>query len=114
VCEWFKFAEILLPIFKDVAFSDESEWRIIRSLQPTDVGNMEYQQKQSMMTRHLPMTPTSLSHTKAELLPINRITVGPSRHKLISTVGVNDLLRTLGYPDGSVAVGMSAIPFQNP
>jgi hypothetical protein len=114
VSEWFKYADMLLPMLKNAAFSDESEWRIIRSLQPTDVGQMIYQQKSSMMTRHLPMRPKLRRPAAVKLLPISEIVVGPSRHKAISTIGVNDLLRTLGYPDGSVEVSLSAIPFQLP
>jgi hypothetical protein len=112
--EWFKIIEIFFPIFKDGAFSDESEWRIIRSLQPADLPTLVYQQRRSMMTRHLPMTPNRELQGKVHRLPISEIVVGPSRHNGVSHVSVNDLLRSVEYPDGSVYVRISGVPFQTP
>jgi hypothetical protein len=91
----------LAPFIKHHSFKDEEEWRLIFWLQPQDVGALQFMDRQSMISRHLPIT--------FPKLPIKSVMVGPSRHKEISKVGVGDLLASKGYQPN---VEVTEIPFR--
>jgi hypothetical protein len=100
----------LAPMVKDPAFRGENEYRIIHELQNTEFSLLQFRQKQSLMSRHLPLVYPPQNHaTPSHLLPIAEIMVGPSRHKEISRISVDTLLRQRGY---TIPVTISAIPFQ--
>ena len=100
------------PITKHPAFAAEREWRIIRGLRgDADWESLKFQQRQSMLRRHLPLALPTLQ--LGDLLPICAVRVGPSRHKEISRVSVADLLQSKGYPEQvSKHVLVSEVPFQ--
>jgi hypothetical protein len=101
----------LAPTVKDPAFRAENEYRIVHELQVHEMVHLRFRQKQALMSRHLPLIfPPPNYATQSKLLPIMEVMVGPSRHKEISRVSVETLLRQKGYP--AVAVTMSKIPFQ--
>ena len=98
---------------KDPAFEAEREWRIIHKLRPSDIRSMVYRQRQTLMSRHIPFNYQKRDGDGSPpLLPIQKIVVGPSRHKLVSQTSVYDLLRTQGYPASKPTVEPSKIPFQ--
>jgi hypothetical protein len=109
--EWERMVGYLAPMVKDPAFRGENEYRIVHELQAHEFGQLRFRQKQTLMSRHLPLIfPPPNYATQSRLLPINEVMVGPSRHKEISRVSVECLLRQKGYP--TIPVTMSKIPFQ--
>jgi hypothetical protein len=94
----------LAPCLKHPNFKDESEWRLIYRLQAGDVRRMEFRQRASLMTRHIPLV-------LPKPLPIVGVTVGPCRHPDLSRIAVGDLLRKHGYPE-SVEVRKTTIPYR--
>jgi hypothetical protein len=110
--EWDLMLSYLTPMVKDPAFQSEHEYRITYQLLLEDLPNMKFHQKSSLISRHLPLTFNSeFGESPSKRLPIKEILVGPSRYKEISAVSVHTLLRQQGYD--SVAVNVSAIPFQS-
>jgi hypothetical protein len=100
----------LAPMVKDSAFRNENEYRVIHELQAPEMPLLQFRQKQTMMSRHLPLVYPPPNHaTSCHQLPIAEVMVGPSRHKEISRISVDTLLRQKGY---TVPVTTSAVPFQ--
>jgi hypothetical protein len=108
---WERLVGRLAPMVKDPAFRGENEYRIVHELQVHEMAQLRFKQKQTLMSRHLPLIfPPPNYATQSQLLPIVEVMVGPSRHKEISRVSVETFLRQKGYP--AVPVTMSKIPFQ--
>jgi len=108
---WSRLISHIAPAIKHPAFSTEREWRLIRQLQETDLPDVRFRQRQSMLGRHLPLR---LRDFGTDTLPIASVRVGPSRHKEISRVSVGDLLKTKGYPKHIYDdVQVSDVPFQS-
>src|SRR6516162_523469 len=108
---WERLIGRLAPMVKDAAFRAENEYRIVHELQVHEMGQLRFRQKQTLMSRHLPLIfPPPNYATQSQLLPIMEVMVGPSRHKEISRVSVDTFLRQKGY--SAVPVTMSNIPFQ--
>jgi hypothetical protein len=111
--EWVNDITYLAPAMKHPGFAPECEWRIIHRLQREDRDKMVYFQKETLMSRHLPLNYKSPdAPAGSKLLPIGEIMVGPSRHKQVTKISVADLLRTKGYPESKRNVTVSGIPFQ--
>jgi hypothetical protein len=101
------------PAIKDPGFIQDKEVRNVRLEYPADVPNIQFLQRKTLMSRHLPMSfPAGGSNqaTGKPMLPIERVMVGPSRHKAVSGTSVQSLLRKLGYPDRMVR--LSERPYQ--
>lgn len=109
---WRNHVAQIAPIAKHPAFQAEREWRIIRGFRGTADGErLKFQQRQSMLRRHLPLE--LRTHLTEDLLPICAVRGGPSRHKEISRVSVGDLLRSKRYPQQVYNnVLVSEVPFQ--
>jgi len=110
---WVVVIGYIAPVLKHPAFRDEREWRIFHPLQATDRPHMQYRQRRTLMSRHLPLRlfrPGVPDDPK--LMPIIEIMVGPSRHKNVSRISVGDLLLTQGYPPGACNISMSIAPYQ--
>jgi hypothetical protein len=101
-----RWAIFLLQWVKHPSFKDEDEYRIVHSLEEDEIVHLQFRQKQSLMSRHFPLV-----FCPSNTLPIVEVMVGPSRHKEISRISVETLLRQKGYP-ASDQVTMSDIPFQ--
>jgi Protein of unknown function (DUF2971) len=107
---WQALISRLAPMVKDPAFRGENEYRIVHELQGHEFSKLRLRQKQTLMSRHLPLVfPPPNSATQSDMLPIMEVMVGPGRHKEISRVSVDTALRQKGY---TVPVTMSSIPFQ--
>jgi hypothetical protein len=110
---WVDDITYLAPALKHPGFASECEWRIVHRLHPADTDKMLFLQRQTLMSRHLPLDwRVTDAQANANLLPIHEIMVGPSRHREISKISVNDMLRTNHYPDSRRSVTVSKIPFQ--
>jgi hypothetical protein len=109
---WLWSLSFYAPFLKHESFRDEAEWRVVHTLMDEDKPNLTFQQRTSMMTRHLPLPLNEKKEGSAiSLLPLERITVGPSNFGPLSRIGVGDLLVKHGYGE-SVPVDNSAIPYR--
>lgn len=100
----------LAPLIKDPGFGLEQEVRLVHQLQLAEIAEIRVLQRKTMMSRHFPIRYPAGGLTQKPRLPIHRIIVGPSRHKEISRISVDTLLRTYGYQSGLVST--SARPYQ--
>jgi hypothetical protein len=98
----------LAPLAKDPGFAVEKEVRVIHQLQEYEIGQLKILQRKTMMSRHLPMKFPAAG--QASRLPISRVIVGPCRHREITRISVDTLLRTRGYLGGLVV--SSQRPYQ--
>jgi hypothetical protein len=97
------------PVVKDPGFSMEQEVRVIHQLQNDEVDQVRVLQRKTMMSRHFPMKFRGAAGD-ADRLPISKVIVGPSRHREITRVSVETLLRVHGY--SNVSVVRSERPYQ--
>jgi hypothetical protein len=102
---WLERLAFYAPCIKDPSFEDEKEWRLIYYLRPDDPTSMQFRQRQSMMSRHIPL------HLKKPL-PITQAIVGPCRHPRLSQVAVGDLLLAGGYDPSTVKVEITRVPYR--
>jgi hypothetical protein len=100
----------LAPLIKDPGFRLEQEVRLIHQLQIVEIADIRVLQRKTMMSRHFPIRYPAGGPSHKPRLPIYRVIVGPSRHKEISRISVDTLLRTHGYQGGLVST--SARPYQ--
>jgi hypothetical protein len=98
------------PVIKDPGFEREKEVRVIHQLQVQEISELRVLQRKTMMSRHLPIRFPAGGNSRWSRIPIHRVMVGPSRHKEISRISVDTLLRTHGYQTGMVV--SSARPYQ--
>ena len=90
---WIDEITCLAPPMKHPGFAPECEWRIIHRPQTEDIDQMVYLQKQTLMSRHLPLKYGSADASEnSELLPLDEIMVGPSRRKEASKISVTGLV----------------------
>jgi len=97
----------LAPIIKDPGFAVEQEIRLVHQLQEPELLQLNVRQRKTMMSRHLPIRFPSAGKLG---VPISKVIVGPCRHREITRIGVDTLLRTHGYPSGLVV--SSQRPYQ--
>ena len=102
----------LAPISKNDGFSHEHEYRMIHELQSYDMPFVRYQQKSSLLGRYIELKPNGWEGLRIPRLPIQKVIVGPGRHKGITKKSVESLLQQMGYT--GVEVLMSQRPVQRP
>jgi hypothetical protein len=95
------------PFLKDPGFAVEQEVRLVHLLEQTEMSQLKVRQRKTMMSRHLPMRFPSAGQLG---VPISKVIVGPCRHREITRISVDTLLRTHGYPSGLVV--SSQRPYQ--
>jgi hypothetical protein len=108
--QWDTAISYLAPLAKDPSFSTENEYRIIHEFNVDDLRNTVILQKKTMMTRHVPVFLPRGGEAWVPRLPIEKVIVGPCRHREISRISVDTLLRKMGYGTGKVVA--SVRPFQ--
>lgn len=102
---WLEHLSPYAPCIKNPTFEDEKEWRLIYHLRPGDPTSMQFKQRQSMMTRHIPLR-------LKKPLPITQALVGPCRHPRLSQVAAADLLLAGGYDPNTVKVEITEVPYR--
>lgn len=107
---WDPYITRLAPMVKDPGFSSENEYRIIHEFHIEELKHMKFVQKNTMMSRHLPLSLPKGGEMWVPRLPLTKLIVGPCRHAEISRISVDTLLRQMGYGSGKVV--SSARPFQ--
>ena len=101
---WLANLQYIAPCLKHPTFESEHEWRFVYPLRPNDFERMQFRQRQSMMTRHVPLRLRSP-------LPITGLTVCPCRHPELSKVAVSDLLKKFGA-DSDIKVTITEVPYR--
>jgi hypothetical protein len=109
---WDPYISRLAPMVKDPGFAAEREYRIIHELQVSELMNLRFIQKKTMMSRHLPLAFPFGGEAWVPRLPIEKVIVGPCRHREITRVSVDTLMRKMGYGTGRTF--SSKRPFQEP
>ena len=107
--QWDEKITQLAPLIKDDCWAHEKEYRIIKLLVRGQLPELRILQKETMMTRHLPMK--MITDVRYPTLPIRKVIIGPCPHPSISRVSADTLLRQHGYPSG-IAVS-SKRPYRN-
>jgi hypothetical protein len=103
---YLSYVETFLICLKDPAFEAEREWRLVYFFRPDDPTPMRFRQRQSMMSRHLPL------RLKGKL-PITGVMVGPCRYPILSRIAVSDLLQANGYDPAVIReVNVTKIPYR--
>ncbi len=98
------------PLIKQAAFSSERECRLSKGYTLNDLQELRFLQKNTMLTRHLPLRPQYTGQPDPYRLPISEIIVGPCRHPHVSRISVGTLLQQKGYD--TTIVKISESPFQ--
>jgi hypothetical protein len=96
---------------KHDAFESEHEWRIVKWYGSTDLPSLRFRQRQTLLSRHLPLSLCSPDQKPARL-PIKSVIVGPSRHKAVTLVSVGTLLQQQGYDLNTIELKESRVPFK--
>jgi len=92
--EWiYKFA----PLAKEPEWSTEREFRLVHELKPSDISNVRFSQKNTVLARYLALDTPSWKGTRQPLLPISRIIVGPNNDEAFNAQSVRLLLQQMGY-----------------
>jgi hypothetical protein len=102
--EWDVALSYLSPLVKDPGFAAENEYRIIHEFNPDDLRNAVLVQKKTMMTRHIPLSFPRGGEAWVPRLPIEKVMIGPCRHREITRISVDTLLRKMGYGGQSVLI----------
>jgi hypothetical protein len=104
---WLQNVWILALFLKHPSFAAEQEWRLVLSL-PPEISATRFQQRSSMMSRHLPLT---FANKK---LPIVGICVGPCRYPELSRIALADLLRSRRYNLDDIELSITSVPYRLP
>lgn len=94
--------------FKNSAFSEEKEWRVVSNLTPLTMlmGNVRFRTGKHMIVPYVEFWLTDSAHRD---MPIEEVIIGPSPHKRLSQASVEALLETRGI---SSKVKTSQIPYR--
>ena len=96
------------PVLKDPGFAAENEVRLVHQLQEAELPKLKVLPRKTMMSRHLPIV--LRTEEEKPRFPFAKVMVGPCRHREITRIGVDTLLRTHGYAGCPVVVSMR--PYQ--
>ena len=100
----------IAPLMKHSTFSSERECRLSKWCTQDELLKLEFRQKATMLSKHLPLRPAPTVDMSNYRLPISSLTVGPCRHQAVSYDSACLLFRKHGYDQNSV--NYSQIPFQ--
>lgn len=110
LAEWDQWISRLAPIVKDDCFKAENEFRIVHQLTVAEYGQIRVSQRETLLSRYIPLTFPCWTKTRTPTLPIVKVIIGPSRHQAVSRVSAGVLLSQLGY--GNVSIVISERPLQ--
>lgn len=108
---WDEWIYRLAPLAKDPVWRAENEFRLVHELTLADVSEVRFQQRETMLSRYIPLTTPSWVKRRVPLLPIAKITIGPGNHPAFTSVSVGLLLEQMGY--AAVPIEITKVPFQN-
>ena len=101
-----KSVAIFAPMFKDIAFEEEQEWRLILSKIPGPMPAKQFRAGKSTLIPYVDAEPQM-----KEGYFIKEVIVGPTPHPGLSVNAVIALLQSLNRPD--VSVRASTVPYRH-
>jgi len=104
-----------VPTFKNEAFKDEREWRLIFTPPANCVVKPHFRSAGGMLIPYYTLrdlAPSVASSTATAKLPINGVTVGPSVRQTLNVRSVEAILEAAGYDRVQAPVVPSQIPFR--
>jgi hypothetical protein len=108
--EWDQWVSRLAPMVKDECFKAENEFRIVHELSVLEYHRVRVAQKDTLLSRYLPLKFSVWTKTRTPTLPIVKLTIGPGRHQAITRVSAGVLLSQMGYTH--VPITISGRPLQ--
>jgi hypothetical protein len=107
-----QFTEFLpecLICFKDPAYAEEQEWRVIQFGQNVEV---KFRPSGARIVPYVELELTPPVAGEAKRLPIKTITYGPTLDPDVAKKSLDMLLKSYKYPASDVAIKRSAVPFR--
>lgn len=104
--EIFKAVYLAASTFKDKAFEEEREWRLVSEVFSLKDDRTKFRTAKSTI---VPYIDVSL-YDAGNCIGINKIIVGPTPEENLGTLAVRNFLSTLGL---SVGISSSRVPFRN-
>ena len=92
---------------KDECFKAEREFRIVHELRVSELNKIRLEHRPSLMSRYLPLSFPQWIGTRQPLLPLAKVMVGPGSHQEITRIGIDVLLRQMGYGQGLTCLSQS-------
>lgn len=102
--------DIFASVLKHPSFKNEQERRIVAPFNASDVPNLIFRQKRTLLARILPIDISIPGPPRR--LPIANVWVGPGPAQQVSRISVGDLLLKHGY--SGVRVETSRVPYRVP
>lgn len=101
---WDEWVYKLAPLAKDAKWKSENEFRLVHELKVSDFPKVRFSQKQSMLSRYIPLQTDAWVKRRAPLLPIAKVWIGPGNHPAFTKISAQLLLEQMGYQDIPVEV----------
>jgi|SRR5579859_2995824 len=103
---------LLAIAFKNAAFSEEKEWRLVHVRQRVvdNAGSeLRFRERNGLIT---PYVAVNAEDPMTMLLPARRIVMGPTRYPQVAGFGLVRFLTKLGYEEDAVAIEPSTVPLR--
>jgi hypothetical protein len=101
---WDEWVYKLAPLAKDPTWQPENEFRIVHELKLSEVPQVRFVQRKTMMARYLALDTPSWVKRRSPLLPIAKILIGHGNQPAFTSVSVRLLLDQMGYQGVPVGV----------
>ena len=88
---WESRVTYLSPLVKDPGFRAENEYRILHEFAIGELPKMVILQKETMMTRHIPLSFPLGGEAWVPRLQIEKVMVGPCRHPAVTGISVDTM-----------------------
>jgi hypothetical protein len=100
-----------LPTFKNEAFTEEAEWRLIFTSAATNPVYPAYRVSRGMLIPHYRLSEIATSLGQGgKMLPLTAVRIGPSPNKRLNAASARSLLDRYGY--NNVRVEISDSPYR--
>jgi hypothetical protein len=101
--------QFFIPTFKNAGFKEEKEWRLICTPNPQCPIVPRFRVRGDLLVPYYRLRDLGANAADPAKLPIDHVTVGPSKVKALNVASVRMLLDRCGY--ASVKAEPSTIPF---
>ena len=106
---WDEWVYRLSPTVKDAKWKAENEFRLVHELKVSELPDIRFKQRASVLARYLPLTTASWSKQRRPLLPIAKIIIGPGPNSSFTKVSVSLLLEQMGYMNVPVELSQCSL-----
>ncbi len=109
---WDEWVYRLAPLAKDDSWRSENEFRLVHALKLSEFPKVRFRQRTTVLARYLALDTPNWVRSRAGLLPIAKIWIGPGERQAFTKAGVELLLEQMGY--ASVPVELSKLSLVRP